>query len=65
MCVMNQSYLQVTLQFTYKRSGMPVAILDSNTTEDGSIWYKALSDHNQYNEGYIYSIYVSDIPLAK
>ena len=53
------------LQFTYKRSGMPVAILASNTASDGSIWFKVLSDHNQYNEGYIYSIYVKEIPLAK
>ena len=54
-----------SLQFTYKRSGMPVAILDSSTAEDGSIWYKVLSDHNQYNEGYINSIFVSEIPLVK
>ena len=54
-----------SVQFTYKKSGMPVVKVDSTTQADGSIWYKVISDHNDYNEGYIYSIYVEDMKLVK
>ncbi|WP_071393462.1 S-layer homology domain-containing protein [Bacillus tuaregi] len=53
------------LQFSYKAYGMPVAILDTMTQPDGSIWHKVLSDHMDYNEAFIYSVHVQDMPIAK
>ncbi|MFD2446718.1 S-layer homology domain-containing protein [Bacillus sp. CGMCC 1.16607] len=53
------------LLFTYKNSGNPVAIIDSVTQPDGSIWYKVLSDSHTYDEAYIYSPFVDELIVAK
>lgn len=53
------------IQFTYKQFGMPVAILESTTQPNGSIWYKIVSDHIDYNEAYIYSLHVKDMPIVQ
>jgi beta-N-acetylglucosaminidase len=53
------------LQFTYPKSGMPVAILESVTHTDGSTWHKIMSDSNDYKEGYILSNYATDMNLVK
>ncbi|MCH1627782.1 S-layer homology domain-containing protein [Ferdinandcohnia quinoae] len=49
------------LQYTYKKAGMPVVILDNAT----SGWYKILSDHLTYDEAYVSSQYVDELVIAK
>ncbi len=54
-----------TLQFTYKKAGMPVVIVDSTTNSKNQVWYKILSDHNDYQNAYVRSDYVNDMKIAK
>ena len=51
-------------QFTYLKEKMPVVILDTVNGSDG-IWYKILSDHNDYQEAYIHSQHVREIEIVK
>ena len=51
--------------FSYVNYGMPVAILETTTQPDGSIWNKVVSDHIDYNEGWIYSLYIKAMPIAR
>ena len=44
---------------------MPVAIIDSTTNSKNQVWYKVLSDHNDYQNAYIRSDYVNDMKIAK
>ena len=43
---------------------MPVVILDT-VNGSGGIWYKILSDHNDYQEAYIHSQHVREIEIVK
>ncbi|KAB7707440.1 hypothetical protein F9802_06720 [Bacillus aerolatus] len=50
-----------TIQFAYREAGMPVAMLGNPV----SGWQKVISDELAYNEAYVYSQYVTPLPIAK
>lgn len=57
--------VNTTPLFTYSKKGYPVVILDTQTTGDGSIWYKIMTDDIKYDTGYVYSIYVDPLNIAQ
>ncbi|WP_108668926.1 S-layer homology domain-containing protein [Peribacillus acanthi] len=53
------------IQFAYPTPGYPVAILANETRSDGSIWHQILSDSNENEFGYTYSLYVKELSYVK
>ncbi|MBB6446032.1 S-layer homology domain-containing protein [Bacillus benzoevorans] len=52
--------------YTYPKSGMPVAIIGTEVNPaDGATWYKVVSEHIDYPEGYIHGAYVTPINVAQ
>lgn len=49
-----------TLQFSYPKAGYHVAILEETSELDG-VWYKIISDHPQYKEGYVRSDFLEKL----
>ncbi|RDI40163.1 S-layer homology domain-containing protein [Falsibacillus pallidus] len=51
-------------EFTYKKVGLPIVILESTPQPDGT-WIKTIPDLYSYTDAYIHGDFVTEIPIAK
>ncbi|KMY55643.1 hypothetical protein AC623_18310 [Bacillus sp. FJAT-27231] len=49
------------IQFTYREAGMPIVMIGASV----SGWQKVISDDLNYKEAYVYSPYVTPLPVVK